>query len=238
MEKYQCENSAQLLGEMRATALELQSLLASDCVYRADELDSYTDLNPFSFSSDATNVTLPTEETNALQRENIDFSRNHGYIDLWRSESLTQYSMLRSAFNTFEFDLHIPADIILICQGIITALQRLLNSTKLVDISNISLAYKVLYEENELLRAKILSANEFSVENDYIQCPKTPKIISDLNRTDVFEVVEKMCDQAESERETIEKELQDTRYDMDRLRGNCFQSVYACPVYSVVFASF
>ena len=213
MEGSQHKCSLRLFSEVRSKALELQSLLGSNLRCGDNEFDPYTTLCPRSISSKMSLMELPnpvhSEITNPFENQR------------WTADSLAQYPMLQWACDVAAFSSYNLLELATAFQGLITAFRRLLSSANLSDLAEASVDYKVVCEENELLRARIITAKAFPVSDEPVQCLRTPaRSKSDLNRTDVFEVVERICEQAEDEKETLEKELRNSRYDLERLRGN------------------
>uniref|UniRef100_A0A158R6E9 RH1 domain-containing protein n=1 Tax=Taenia asiatica TaxID=60517 RepID=A0A158R6E9_TAEAS len=140
-------------------------------------------------------------------------------IDLWRAESLVQYSILQSACNSAEVAACDAAEVVSGCWKLVTALKKLIELLSTGDLMDLCCEYNRVHQENTIYEQCDL-ADCILVNEKLAQPFKTPgrSRRSDLNRTDVFEIVEKICEQAEDERKALENELRKARYDLDRAR--------------------
>lgn len=217
-------SSKRLLNDMRSTALELQKLLLASLTNASSVfyLDSFIDYIPSPALTNSNSITSLTGEIGLLNMGAKESSRSTQYqaIDLWTYESLVQYSILQSACSVAEVVTCDAAAVASSCRGLVIALKKLLNLLSIEDLTKLSGEYFRANEENTMLRAQNGSVGRIVADEMFAQPFRTggkPKC-SDLNRTDVFEIVEKICEQAEDERQILETELRNARYDLDRAR--------------------
>lgn len=216
--------SRRLLSDIRQIALELQKLLTLSLTDGSDscDFDSFTDLNPFPALTSTTAVTSLIEEVE-LPDMGANDSTQCQAIDLWKAESLVQYSILQSVCNVAEVIVCDAAEVTSGCWGLVTALKKLLELLSTGNLMKLCDNYDGVYQENIICEQN--DSAKCIVLNEKLAQPfRTPgrSRCSDLNRTDVFEIVEKICEQAEDERKTLETELRKARYDLDRTRGDLF----------------
>ncbi|KAL5112491.1 hypothetical protein TcWFU_007324 [Taenia crassiceps] len=202
-------SSKSLLNDVRLTALELQRLLTLSLTDGSDscDFDSFTDLNPFSTLTSTTVVASSPEEID-LQDRGAYESVQYQAVDLLRAESLVQYSILQSACDIAESVACDAEEAVSGCWGLVNALKKLLELLHTEDLMKLCSGYNRAYQENAICE-----------QNDSAKTPGRSRC-SDLNQTDVFEIVEKICEQAEDERKTLEIELRKTRYDLDRAQDS------------------
>ncbi|KAL5972036.1 hypothetical protein TSMEX_000223 [Taenia solium] len=165
-----------------------------------------------------TAITSLTEEVE-LPGRGVNESTQDQAIDLWRAESLVQYSILQSACNSAEVIACDVAEVVSGCWKLVAALKKLIELLSTGDLMDLCCEYNRVHQENTICEQND-SADCILVNEKLAQPFRTPgrSRCSDLNRTDVFEIVEKICEQAEDERKTLENELRKARYDLDRAR--------------------
>ncbi|VUZ46191.1 unnamed protein product [Hymenolepis diminuta] len=118
-------------------------------------------------------------------------------LDLWRAESLVNYSAIKSTLCILKSDNLTSEDLVFTCQTLTMALRKLLGALNIESITYIVNEYVKICEENALIRSQ-------------------DKI--DLNRTDVFAALESICDKKEYEDDTLKTDLRNAKYDLDRAR--------------------
>uniref|UniRef100_A0A5K3FTX8 TTKRSYEDQ domain-containing protein n=2 Tax=Mesocestoides corti TaxID=53468 RepID=A0A5K3FTX8_MESCO len=211
--------SKSLIKEIRFVARELRSLLTSSPQEstQVDEYDSFTDLNPASFVTDVIGVTPSMAEKNPSITD-ITALRNCKTLDLWKLESLAQYSMLRAAFDSFVPVANDVEVLSKVCQELIAILTKVLKCVNIEDFVQISEGYRRACEENAYLGLQMAclkcKGSTAILSQPPGRLPKSKGI--GLNETVVFEVVERMCDEMEEERNRLETEIQNTREDLKR----------------------
>lgn len=119
-------------------------------------------------------------------------------LDLWRAESLANYSAIKSTLCILKSDNLTSEDLVFTCRTLTMALRKLLGALNIESITYIVNEYVKICEENALIRSQ-------------------GKI--DLNRTDVFAALESICDKKEYEDDALKTDLRNAKYDLDRARG-------------------
>ncbi len=215
-----------IVRQVRETATELQKCLSyspgGDSNTFMEELDSFTDLGPVTPLA-TTNVTSTDDESLPIPKL-PDYSK---LLDQQRAETLSQYSMIQTALEDIPPPLD-TTDLAETCHSLLATLSRVINSVSAEGLSFVASEYERACRENEALtkEAALLKAQSTAGEKsaNVTMCGRPSRRGSwsaggDLNKTDVFEVMEKMCEENEEEHERLEAEAKKARDELLQSNG-------------------
>lgn len=206
-------SSLRLLNEIRLDAIEISKLLLTFSASNAD----FELLEQANTLSDRAPLNVVTNLDDVKVWKSLHFT-HYQEIDFWRAESLVHYSAIQATLGMLNFENLAFDDLSSTCQELVLALKKLLRPLNTASFTDVVDEYERICEENAIIRAQSHIASTIS-SNSLI--PKTPSNSKklDLNQTEVFEAIERMCTRAECEKDARESDLRNARYDLERAQG-------------------
>ncbi|KAM7541081.1 hypothetical protein Aperf_G00000035500 [Anoplocephala perfoliata] len=206
-----CDSSSllRLLNGIHRDAIQLKGILSTSTAN--GDLESLEQANRLSDQSPL-NAVANLDGFNAW--ESPHFTHYH-QTDSWRAENLMRYSAIQRTLSVLKSENSVSVDLVSTCQELVLALRKLLRSLNIESITYIADEYEKICEENAIIRAQ----NEIAFTNrNNSQILKSSNVSDklDLNRTEVFEAIERVCTRIEDEKDAREADLRNTRFDLER----------------------